>query len=491
MSKLRYVSILGVAMLFVCSARAQTDRCASTTIFHNQIGYVGGASPHVACTVPQLYGYQGLVAGASDRFDIPVFFDNPIVHSNVPISTNYLGTLNKDIATQLALLPLVSPAQGISLTFDRSLGAYTVSTDSFGPIFSERASTIGRHRLSIGASYQYQKFDTVDGINLHNFPTAYIYDQQQDRCSQFNDPQNVGICAGLRDYFVAENRIDLRVSQINTYATFGITKNIDISVSVPFVSIKMAATADTHIVQNGGGISYFATGGPRGECADAVGSMPCYHKVFTNAQHASGIGDITVRGKATVKRWERAGMAAGVDVRIPTGESFDFLGSGALGIRPFVVWSQDGRISPHANFGYQWNGKSALGGDVTTGVKGSLPGELLYSAGVEAGVTRRVTATLDLVGQRLFNANSDTLTQVMAPGAICTNFCDPASPYPPTPVTTISPSTGSYGINSAALGARFNPFGKLLISADVLLKLDSGGLRSKYVPLVSAIYTFH
>jgi hypothetical protein len=142
------------------------------------------------------------------------------------------------------------------------------------------------------------------------------------------------------------------------------------------------------------------------------------------------------------------------------------------------------------NVGYEWNGQSILGANVMIGGKGSLPSELFYSVGVEGAVSRRLTATLDLIGQRVFTGPVDTLTQVMAPSpcerSIATgDQCSSAGAQ----VTTISPGTGSYGINYGNVGVRLRPFGKFLVTASVQLKLDNGGLRSKAIPMVSAIYT--
>ena len=329
----------------------------------------------------------------------------------------------------------------------------------------------------------------MDGVNLRSFPTVYLQQLPNPTvCS--SDPNETGQCAGLRDYLVATNRLDLKIHQINTFVSFGVTRNFDISISVPLMDVRMAATADTRVVLNDDGFNFLSLiSNQFFPCATVTVGQLCLHQIFSNAQHAFGVGDITLRAKAHIKSWEHAGLAVGLDVRIPNGDALNFLGSGAVGIRPFVVWSHGGRISPHINLGYQWNGKSILGQDVTTGTKGSLPGDLLYSVGAEASIVRRLTATFDLVGQRLFNTTVDSLTQVQVPGDRCSG-CSPAVPAPSYPVTTIASSTSSYGINNAALGVRFNPFGRLLVSANVQLKLDNGGLRSKAIPLVSATYTF-
>jgi len=47
------------------------------------------------------------------------------------------------------------PASGFIFSFNPSLGVITRETENFGPILTERADTIGKHKLFVGFSYQY------------------------------------------------------------------------------------------------------------------------------------------------------------------------------------------------------------------------------------------------------------------------------------------------------------------------------------------------
>ena len=49
-------------------------------------------------------------------------------------------------------------------------GTFVRSTNSFGPILSDRAETIGRGRLAFGFSYQFFSFDHLDGVWLTAVP---------------------------------------------------------------------------------------------------------------------------------------------------------------------------------------------------------------------------------------------------------------------------------------------------------------------------------
>jgi Putative MetA-pathway of phenol degradation len=475
-----------------CAAKAQSTAGsgACVTPYMGQ-SFVGLGTNKVACTLPQLYGADGLTfppGGIQGPIDQSPNIGNQF--GGAQVQQNRVSTsLNSNIAGQIALLPFVAPASGITFTFDKSLGIYAESQDSFGPIFSERASTIGRNRLAVGFSYQYLDFNSLDGINLRSFPTAFIQTQQapSPNCpvNAFN-PQ----CLESHDYITATNRIDLRVQQLVSFLTFGLTRRLDVSVAIPVTFVQLSATANATIQENSGFLGSTVFAGCNGISEDCG-----LQNTFSNARHAAGLGDVTLRFKGMIRRWERAGLAAGIDVRFPTGDAINLLGTGAFGIKPFVVWSYAGRLSPHVNLGYAWNGKSILGADVTAEpqAKGSLPGEFFYSIGVEGAVIKRLSVTLDLIGQRVFNGPVDNLRQVMAPSPCFSIAVDSQGDQcgaVGAQVTTISPGTGSYGINNGNVGLRVRPFGKLLVTASVLLKLDNGGLRSEAIPLASATYTF-
>jgi hypothetical protein len=145
-------------------------------------------------------------------------------------------------------------------------------------------------------------------------------------------------------------------------------------------------------------------------------------------------------------------------------------------VRPFAAFSYAGRISPHASFGYQRNGDSVLAGDVTTDTSSHLPDIITYSAGADAGVTHRVTLSADFLGQSLVDAKkiaSSTFTD--AAGATHSN---------------IVTSTATINQASIAVGGKVNPVGRLLITANVLFRVNDAGLHSRPVPLIGVSYTF-
>jgi hypothetical protein len=189
-----------------------------------------------------------------------------------------------------------------------------------------------------------------------------------------------------------------------------------------------------------------------------------------------------------------------MDVRTPSGNARELLGSGAIGIKPFVAVSATGRhFSPHVNLGYQWNGRSSLAGDVTgttvsedesgaaviqngPALKQRLPSQLFYTAGADFGATRGLTVAFDYLGQTLINAprvfRDNTQTQNIPGGTgILT-------------LPTISGGKDTPVLSSASAGVKYNLFGNLLLTANLLFRLDNKGLRQDVMPLVALSYAF-
>src|SRR5207248_6205380 len=67
---------------------------------------------------------------------------------------------NTQMATQFSTFPLGSSTGGLTYVFDESVGTFRRGSSSFGPLFAERALTIGRRKLSAGFNYQRTSYDT-------------------------------------------------------------------------------------------------------------------------------------------------------------------------------------------------------------------------------------------------------------------------------------------------------------------------------------------
>jgi hypothetical protein len=439
-------------------------------------------SSRLICLVPQVFGPNGLVLPGG-----PTQFQNNF-------AGNSLTPLNSAIARQSVFLPLASPSSGITYSWDPSAKTFSPSTDSFGPIYGERAETIGRYRLFLGVSYQYFSFSSLDGTSLKRLPEVFTQPDNDfgtgTTCSLSPGGNSTAECAPIRDVVKVDNRIDLKIHQVVTFMTVGVTNRIDVSVAIPMQSVHMGIVSDATIVNNSNtGSHAFNT---RPGCGES-GVSNCLNQSFPASGRASGIGDITIRVKGTAWKGERAAVAIGTDVRVPTGDSLNFLGSGAPGVKPFVVWSYKARVSPHLGAGFEANGNSRVAGDIATGSKERLPGQFTYSAGADVWLTKRLSAAFDLIGQLVFNGQRLIATTFTEPGA-CLQPDIPNCAGPPFAKPNVdanlTQATGNFNVVNVSVGFKAKLVSNLLFTGNVVFKTNDSGLRANTIPMGQLSYTF-
>jgi hypothetical protein len=351
------------------------------------------------------------------------------------------NALYTPFGTELSQLPTAKPA-GLILKLEN--GVLQPANESLGAVFSERAETIGKHRVFLGFTYQRFNFSSIDGNNLGNLPiilTAFV------------------TASGTPDvvYTVTTDRIDLKSNQYTLLGTFGVANRVDVSASIPIQRISMSAAVN--------GTEYEQLHGATAPIQEYVPGS------------SSGIGDVILGVKGVV--WDNGStrLAVGTDIRIPSGDELNFLGSGTVGIKPYVAISRRGKVSPHGNLGYQWNGNSILNPN-SQGQKQRLPTDLFYTMGLDATISKRLTLVADLLGQVYFDAPRLSQPTPFPVGH------DPVVPF------TVNPYIQTYSTNNLGLGVKSQAFAHLVVTGNLLLRLDNGGLRANVVPLVGVSYSF-
>jgi hypothetical protein len=199
---------------------------------------------------------------------------------------------------------------------------------------------------------------------------------------------------------------------------------------------------------------------------------------FLSEGSATGIGDVLLRVKASAFR----GLAFGADLRLPTGDEENLLGSGTMGVRPFLALSHSAKagqrmLAPHLNVSYQWNGNSVVAGDIANGVKGNLPDQVLYSAGFDLGLNKQLTLAVDLLGRTVLDSQRLTPQQFRALNDTST-FDD------------IRFEQATFNVLDGAVGIKVNGGGNFLVDLNLLFALNDSGLRDKFVPLLGAEFSF-
>ena len=423
-----------------------------------------------------------------------------------------IGALNGSIATALSIIPLASPASGVIFRKDPQTGLILGESSTLGPIFTERAETIGKGKFYIGFSNQDYHFTQFNGASLNSL--SVFYNGGQSTALSFGSTPLTTTPA------LARIGMDVRLSQNITFLTYGVTDRFDVSVGLPVVHTAVAARTYGGVIYAGNGF-----GGPTCWCANTftAGSPTLLEPIIGQASFGkTGFGDFLVRAKATVLRSTHTVLGIGADVRFATGDVDNYLGVGTTSVKPFAALSfytkpfRNGVVlSPHLDAGWQFAGKSILAGQVqgtmlsSAGIIGApftfskayLPDVFSWSAGAEIALGNRNTIILDVLGNEIgwIHGIQDTMTLKLSNLSFPTgpNGTGP-SPGSPPPAPTVVPSVSglisagrvSYGQYNGSFGYKARVAGNLIAYFDALIRFDNNGLTARFTPLVGLGYSF-
>jgi hypothetical protein len=402
---------------------------------------------------------------------------------------------NQQIVTLLATLPVGSSSGGFTYTFNPTLGTFSRSSDSFGPLFAERALTIGRDRASLGVGYQRSTYDTFEGKNLrHGGMTFHI--EHIDCCGATRAGVPTGDGTRLNPAFegdLIEATLTLRLTTqtVVFYGTYGLTDRLDIGVAVPLVSIDMDASVQARIER------LATAANPDVHRFD--GDTPD-ERIFAASAAATGLGDIVVRAKYNFLRTGATALAAAVDLRTPTGDESNLIATGGVQAKVYAIASSSiGKFSPHVNLGYTSSSRGAL-------PDAALRDEWNYAAGFDLAVSPRLTLIADVLGRSIRGAGrlreADKVFEFVqtGPGGSGGGGGGGGTGGGGGGVVTPTPTQvtlrefrfepGNLNLAVGNAGVRFNPMRTLLVSASLLFNLTQAGLRDRVTPVISVDYAF-
>jgi hypothetical protein len=262
------------------------------------------------------------------------------------------------LRSELATVPVSSPATGFVYRVDPSLGSSVRASESFGPFFTERPMTAGRRQLAFGFSYNRAAFNNIDGRELGAGTLVATASR----------------LVGEAALFDAETlTLKLRTSSVTFSGQYGLTDDMDLLALVPIVTVRLdGERLDTYY----GSSVVQATGVAR----------------------ATGLGDVVIRIKRNVRQLTGGGLAFAVDAKLATGDADSLLGGGSSVVTPrmLAAFEQD-RLSLHGNFGYAMGGRS---------------NEIDYRGALAVVASPRLTLVTEVLGRRL---GAGRLTNVVAP----------------------------------------------------------------------------
>jgi hypothetical protein len=373
------------------------------------------------------------------------------------------------LSGMLSSFPLASSAGGFSWQFDKESGTFSRSSESFGPIFVERANTIGKHKLNLGVNYQRITFDRLEDRDL--------------RGGQIIGYTGLPTYLGDNNYGVFfEEALDLgaSTSTVSMFATFGLTNRIDVSVAIPYNRVDLEATIRSTYGNSVEGLQ------PRfaiPDCDPAVSPQNCAYSpaptTMSTSGTSTGIGDILVRAKYNLMNGSGHGVAVGLDARLPTGDERELLGIAGQQAKLYVIGTAAlGRVSQHLNVGYTVSkGSAALQDQAFVLLKPA--NELNVAAGTDVVVSLRSTITLGFLGRSLKKVGN--LAQADS------EYRTPAGQFYQE-FQTIEGADLNVFLGSA--GFRVNPTANFLLAGNVLVPLAQKGLTDKITWLLGFDYSF-
>lgn len=446
--KRRALQILLLSM-FSCSVTLAQINCNS-----------GNAANKLVCEFPFATGALSNASALGQSSGVPA--------GAVPALGVATG-LNVAVATQLSQLPLASASAGTVVAYKNGVPE---TFNNLGPILVDRAQTVGKGKVFLGATGSQYVFTDIDGKPLKSLQfsySRYACAAGQSNCNQAN---------AVSTTYTQEpqNRLAFTVDQLVAVLTVGLTNKLDLSAIVPYTRVSLGSSipSSTNYVVNSSGTLLFSQP-----------NAPSYA-----SGTAEGLGDVETSFKYSMYAGEHAAVSTGAIFRLRSGDELNLLGSGAWGFNPFITYSYLAKFSPHAKIGYQWNTNSDLNnptytepiynnGAVVTQSDKQLPGGLQYDIGGDWALARRFTVAVDLLGYQFINSERLVFSTAVVN----------ASPNPLALPTTTAESA-SYSINNVSAGFKWNPGANLVLSANVLTQINNDGLRARPTPLLGVGYKF-
>ncbi len=287
--------------------------------------------------ITTLYGGNGIpVTKTSEKVDAA---GNIVVVTDVQVpldSFQKIQTLNTALNTGKGSLPVSSTGGGFTFRYDRELEVFTRTTDSLGPIFAERAPTLGEGKLNFGFSYTYINFSTLEGEDLHHLNSIVLLDEKQKD----------------KNLLQMNFDVDVESNLFSFYGTYGITDRWDISILVPVLQVQLDVDSTAKILNQTR---------KKGESGKILGyRFDSYDTLSDSVSGAStGLGDIILRNKYNLITSQWIDFASALDIKLPTGDEDELLGTGKTSVKTFLIFSKTiNHFTPHFNLGYEFNSGS-------------------------------------------------------------------------------------------------------------------------------------
>lgn len=384
---------------------------------------------------------------------------NHFIPAAVESNGTLLGVFTSAIANNIGNFPLSSTVA--SQTFSFVGGVPVPTSNSFGPIFSERAQTLGTGRFDVGFSYSSINFSRIRGIPMSDIELAFIHENvDSPACDTAlgGDCTDLGLPLWEHDVIDLDVNLGISAAIYAFNATFGVRDWLDIGIAVPVVSLEVdgLSVATVQVSDVNAPAHFF--GGTQAE--------PELTASTTSTGRTTGVGDIATRMKVRMLDGDQSDLALLGEVRVPTGRVEDFLGSGETSVRGMLIASSTlGDFSPHLNFGYI-NRK----GDRRSSA-------IQFAGGFDQRLSDWATFVIDLLGE------FKTEDSLAFPEGVV--FDPPLART--VPVANIPNIRDD--VLDASIGFKVRSEGGVVLFGNALIALNNGGMRAGVVSTLGFQYS--
>jgi hypothetical protein len=355
-----------------------------------------------------------------------------------------LAPLGDALATTIAsAYPVASASSSVIYEYNPALETFERRTGVAGPLFGERAETIGAGRLNLGLAYSYIHFATINGDDLDSLPSRRSVG---GRILFIPNPGKVPLKSGRLTTLLPVQvtaDIDVTAHQLAASVTYGVTPRLDVNLTVPLLHTSLGLTANElapdprfpqFALQNGVTRSVSPSG----------------------SADSTGVGDVLLRAKYRLHAGAPVDVAAGLGLALPSGNESDFQGAGATRVEPALILSRlfTERFEAFLNLGVDFNAN-----DVNRSV-------VRWAVGGTAEVIDALTIALTFLGRNELGAQAEP---IRLPFFFQIERND---------------------IYDASVGLRWRFAESGILSANVVLPLNREGVRAVAVPTLDAEYSF-
>lgn len=373
------------------------------------------------------------------------------IPASVSANGSLISFLSDAISGSASNAPVSAASSGTTFRFE---GGVPVATSiSAGPLFAERATTLGRGRVFVGFNRNSAHYTSIRGVPLNDvrliFTHENVTDAESPGCSAIEkaDCKLMGVPRLENDIMLFNLSLDVNVTVSSFFLSYGLRDDLDISFALPIVSADLSGTSNAELVPFGGPpVKHYFAG---------TADNPVLHASTATQGSATGIGDVAARVKWNVNRSARSELALLVDARFPTGSVEDLLGSGHFSARGLaVVSARFGAFTPHANVGYL----ARTGSSENDG--------LLATAGFDHLMAPWATLAIDLISEFQVGGNKLKLPRTVTYDAPFKRSIEPSA----------IPEIRDDVIN-ASFGMKFRTVGELTGVVNTIVPLNRAGLR--------------